>query len=373
VINSATGSLVIEDNVLTDLLNGITISGNATTQATVTGNTIERTSGMGIDVGGVKVANILRNTVTDTGAQGSKLGGIYGNVTTDGMLDISNNTVTGSDGTGITVVGGHNAENAIKNNILNDNRNGGIYVKSNNALVTKFEITGNQLANNLEHAIAAFSEDTSTMDVTVTGNAVHTTFFGSGIHLEALDSSTMTGMASNNSVFDSDRSGVTLITRNGATGHFTVAGNTVTETNNSAVQTFSSDTSIMTANIQNNSLLGTRGNVVYLETLYTSNQTVTVAGNTIVGSDFRGLILNGLFSSTLNVVWDNNNISGVGRLGDSAILVKETDSSTVIMNSNANNVVVPHANAEGVLESTGDPSGTIILNGAPIVLPATVP
>ncbi|MEZ0276795.1 MAG: beta strand repeat-containing protein, partial [Roseimicrobium sp.] len=371
ILNNATASLVYEDNVILNQMYGIQVLGNANTQATVTGNEITNTLSYGIDVRDTQTVTISRNTIAGIGAVNSEYG-IHARAGVGGVLEISNNTVVGGGGVGISVTGGDSSTSTIKSNTIKENLGGGIVVETNDAVSAVFEIVGNQLDDNHQHAIAAYSNDTSSADVTVSGNFINTTFFGSGIHLEALDTSTMTGMALNNFIDDSDRSGVFLISRNGATAHFTVTGNTATQTNNSAIQTFSSGTSIMTANIQNNSLLGTRGNVIYVESLDTSNQKVTIAGNTVVGSDFVGLTVNGLFNSTLNVVWDNNSISDVARLGGSAIWVREA-SGTTTLDSNVNNVVVPNTNAGLLLESDGNVSGTIILNGAPVVLPATIP
>jgi hypothetical protein len=74
----------------------------------------------------------------------------------------------------------------------------------------------------------------------------------------------------------------------------------------------------------------------------------------------------------MNITFDGNTFTNTGLNGTDQIKVRESNGTTTF-NGTVNNIIGPAAPGFLRLKSDGAPSGTVIINGASVVLPVNVP
>ncbi|QIF04615.1 inverse autotransporter beta domain-containing protein [Roseimicrobium sp. ORNL1] len=274
----------------------------------------------------------------------------FNNITILGM-SIRRNSITGPGAHGIHVFGenGFNVHATIVDNrISNTGASGnGIYVAGTGNMPFEATVTGNVIAQ-VQDGVRLEVADTVEMEATVENNIIAGAT-GSGIHLEArellLGPALLTANVLNNQVLQSPGDGISLINHDNNTLTTTIGGNT---------------------------LSGITGRGIYAQGNNTSSTNVAVTGNTISNIRLQALHLQGLDTALMHMTFDGNTAAATGLDGLPQLTIEEAAGVTTF-NGSVNNFIPPTPAATMTLDSIGNPSGTVRINGADVLLPVDLP
>lgn len=394
----------------------------STSTLMVTGNTISNQVGNGISLynydGSIMNANLSGNAITNPGLFGIYAESMSGFVAPAMVLSISGNAISGTSSWGgiqIETFGIGVALNviALDNNTITGTGHGGdgVFVRAQGgAVATVSSITGNVITNTSGNGLSLETNGPSTMTASsISGNTI-TNAAGNGMKLLSGTASMLNATISANTITGGAAEGIRAEANNtvAATGiTFAATGNTINVADGRiGIMTMSWNSAFINASISQNTITGgTGGNGIY-HALFAeggANASTTTASdlNNVIsgGNGFNGVSAqtNDLSSLTAtfsgNAITAGNNSRGIGvSSGDSTSMNLTIGNNTVVLGSAANGIYLDHNGFSILGVSQGSPadntvnigsglklnsnsgvSGSIKINGAVFLLPASVP
>ncbi|CAN5715117.1 hypothetical protein BH11VER1_BH11VER1_26670 [soil metagenome] len=262
----------------------------------------------------------------------------------------------------------------IQGNVINQPVGDGIFTDTIGSSKMTVEISGNTIVDPgvFMAGIHILSEGTAQVNATVSGNSISQA--GDAILLESDDTSQIISTVEQNVLTQNANAGINLQTNDGSYQLGLIDNNLMTGSGNFGIRTVSLNTSTLKAGITKNTVLNTTSNAIYIEVLDAGSTGILLANNTVTNSGKHGLTVvnEDVGAPFVTVTFDGNSFTNTGFSGVSAVYFTQS-SGNININGTENNLVGPPANAAFRLESSGNPAGTIILNGANIVLPVDAP
>ncbi len=178
-------------------------------------------------------------------------------------------------------------------------------------------------------------------------------------------------------------------------GSATITHNTINNASNDSIQLELPSSGVFTALIDSNTTTGGHSGLFVPLSGSGATLNITVTNNNVNSTTFSGLHIEASGSASITSVISNNQVSSAGNVGirnnnfgsgsvnvtlNENVVVnpgidgykaQRTSSGALILNGSVNNTVSGEPGLK--FDSVGGPTGTIILNGATVVLPSDVP
>jgi hypothetical protein len=230
-------------------------------------------------------------------------------------------------------------------------------------------IQDNIIRNTGENGIQLESYDASLLDALITGNTITGTTL-SGIYAYTEGEAIM-GVIAETNIFQDIGGAAIYFEADGAAGNYLlgeVIGNTFTNTGDGVYSTISGATST-NLSVRDNVFTTAAYSHVYARTNDSSELLMEISGNTMSGSVLDAVSLETTGTSSSDVTLDNNTITNTLANG---VYLSEAVGSTLTVNGTISNSISLEALNKLTVNGTS-PAGTLIINGAPVVLPVDVP
>ena len=411
------GRTVVQSNTFipavkfTDDAIKLTTTGANSMVADITGNTFHNTQSDALQAEsyGTSVMSVAAtNNFVDTAGDDGLYFGAFGGSTLNAIARGNQIFETTGDGIGLYAADSGTLNAEASGNLIAMPEFDGIYLDREDSATLRASLISNTItdvalsaANPGRGIHAEIEGGAGIIDVAVAGNTIDRTYYDA-IGIFAADTTTSTVSILGNFLKNAGNDAVFAETSDGSTLNLFVNNNDFDGVQDDYVNTDSLNTSLINLTAMGNVQHSASSSGFYIKGFDSSRQNFNISGNTITGNGYDGILAQAFGSSTLrgsivgNTITDNasNGVElgshglaslldvtafdgniitpGIAGFGTAILLSESLGGAVLQVNGTISNTV--EAFTFGRLTSvSSSPSGTIILNNSPVVLPAEIP